>query len=72
MRSNIFNTEHLDNREYVLMSNNRTELDIIPSEYVLEYTSKLDDVSTLKIEIPRYVMRGEQKIEYNISLIIFI
>ena len=64
MRSNIFNTEHLDNREYVLMSNNRTELDIIPSEYVLEYTSKLDDVSTLTIEIPRYVMRGEQKIEY--------
>ena len=64
MRSNIFNTEHLDNREYVLMSNNRTELDVIPSEYVLEYTSKLDDVSTLKIEIPRYVMRGEQKIEY--------
>ena len=64
MRSNIFNTEHLDNREYVLMSNNRTELDIIPSEYVLEYTSKLDDVSTLTIEIPKYVMRGEQKIEY--------
>ena len=64
MRSNIFNTEHLDNREYVLMSNNRTELDVIPSEYVLEYTSKLDDVSTLKIEIPRYIMRGEQKIEY--------
>ena len=64
MRSNIFNTEHLDNREYVLMSNNRTELDIIPSEYVLEYTSKLDDVSTLRIEIPRYVMRGEQRIEY--------
>ena len=64
MRSNIINTEHLDNREYVLMSNNRTELDVIPSEYVLEYTSKLDDVSTLKIEIPRYIMRGEQKIEY--------
>ena len=39
MRSNIINTEHLDNREYVLMSNNRTELDVIPSEYVLEYTS---------------------------------
>ena len=64
MRSNIFNTEHLDNREYVLMSNNRTELDVIPSEYVLEYTSKLDDVSTLRIEIPRYIMRGEQRVEY--------
>ena len=69
MRSDIrdkFNTQHLDNREYVLMANIRTEseLDIIPSDYVLEYTKKLDDVSSLKIEIPNVVKRGEEKIKY--------
>ena len=47
MRSNLINTEYLDDREYILMSNIRTELDIIPSDYVLEYTSKIDDVSSL-------------------------
>ena len=46
------------------MSNIRTELETIPSEYVLEYTSKLDDVSTLKIEIPNTVKRGEREIKY--------
>lgn len=46
------------------MSNIRTELDVIPSEYVLEYTSKLDDVSSLKIEIPNVIKRGEVEIKY--------
>ena len=70
MRADNFNTNYLDNREYVLMSNirednnNASEIDVIPTNYILEYTKKLDDVSTLKIEIPKYVGIGDRKIEY--------
>ena len=70
MRTDNFNTNYLDNREYVLMSNirednnNASEIDIIPTNYILEYTKKLDDVSALRIEIPKYVGVGDRKIEY--------
>ena len=45
-------------------NNNASEIDVIPTNYILEYTKKLDDVSTLKIEIPKYVGMGDRKIEY--------
>ena len=58
MRNSQINTQVLDKREYVLMRNRREELELIPTDYITEYYSKKDDVSTLTLEIPSKVRRG--------------
>ena len=64
MRSSVINTTLLDKREYILMKNRREELDIIPNDYILEYYPKKDDVSTLTLEIPSHLRRGDIIVEY--------
>lgn len=64
MRNSQINTQVLDKREYVLMRNRREELELIPTDYITEYYSKKDDVSTLTLEIPSKVRRGELEVDY--------
>ena len=64
MRNSQINTQVLDKREYVLMRNRREELELIPTVYITEYYSKKDDVSTLTLEIPSKVRRGELEVDY--------
>ena len=64
MRNSQINTQVLDKREYVLMRNRREELELIPTVYTTEYYSKKDDVSTLTLEIPSKVRRGELEVDY--------
>lgn len=64
MRNSQINTQVLDKREYVLMRNRREELELIPTDYITEYYSKKDDVSTLTLEIPSKIRRGELEVDY--------
>lgn len=64
MRKSEINTTLLEKREYVLLKNRREELSLIPTDYILEYYPKKDDVPTLTLEIPDKVRRGDLVVDY--------